>query len=83
MDGLPPVAHGSKKDVTIVRQPMLEFPLGWITRDENNAPLGFSLIRHLLRLCPFKFVYNSYTLARTQTYPPGEWFKVKENLYKH
>lgn len=60
-DGLPPVVHGSKKDLTTVRQPMLEFPLGWITRDENNAPWG------LLKLCPFKFVYNSYTFARTHS----------------
>ena len=41
MDGLLPVVHGSKKDLTTVRQPMLEFLLGWITRDEKQRREDF------------------------------------------
>ena len=59
VDGLPPVVHDSKKHPLTVRQPMVDFPRGWITRDENTATWGFSL-KHLRKQCPFKFVYNSY-----------------------
>ena len=59
VDGLPPVVHDSKKHPLTVRQPMVDFPRGWITRDENTATWGFYL-KHLLKQCPFKFVYNSY-----------------------